>query len=64
MNFVDKKAILKDQTAKLVAEYIANGGQVERVAPAKDPKIDRYSSKNIPGSIAHRGAQRAALVGY
>ena len=54
----------KEQLEELMLAFVANGGVVTVVKPNKAPKNALYFSRNIPGSIAHKGATKARIVGY
>ncbi len=44
--------------------FLACDGMIEVLPAKKNPKPDLFFSRNIPGSIAHRGFSKANNVGF
>jgi|TARA_R110000803_G_scaffold55979_1_gene113076 hypothetical protein len=44
--------------------FLACDGMIEVLPSKKNPKPDLFFSRNIPGSIAHRGFSKANNVGF
>ena len=44
--------------------FLACDGMIEVLPSKKNPKPDLFFSRNVPGSIAHKGHSKANRVGF